>query len=104
MTQVMGVRAARWISSLVVCGLAGVALHMSGTTSARAAMAQDRTSEQDKPSLRQVTVGVPRSFPPYYLLDEYGNPSGFAVDAMNEVAKRAGLSVSYRVKKKTGAN
>lgn len=102
MTQVMGVRAARWISSLVVCGLAGVALHMSGTTSARAAMAQDRTSEQDKPSLRQVTVGVPRSFPPYYLLDEYGNPSGFAVDTMNEVAKRAGLLVTYRVKKNWG--
>ena len=104
MTQVMGVRAARWISSLVVCGLAGVALHMSGTTSARAAMAQDRTSEQDKPSLRQVTVGVPRSFPPYYLLDEYGNPSGFAVDAMNEVAKRAGFEVTYRVAENGGAN
>ena len=104
MTQVMGVRAARWISSLVVCGLAGGALHMSGTTSARAAMAQDRTSEQDKPSLRQVTVGVPRSFPPYYLLDEYGNPSGFAVDAMNEVAKRAGFEVTYRVAENGGAN
>jgi len=102
MTQVMGVRAARWISSLVVCGLVSVALHMSGTTSARAAMAQDRTSEQDKPSLRQVTVGVPQSFPPYYLLDEYGNPSGFAVDTMNEVAKRAGLLVTYRVKKNWG--
>ncbi len=104
MTQVLGVRAARWISSLVVCGLAGVALHMSGTTSARAAMAQDRTSEQDKPALRQVTVGVPRSFPPYYLLDEYGNPSGFAVDAMNEVAKRAGFEVTYRVAENGGAN
>ncbi|MEE9294645.1 MAG: transporter substrate-binding domain-containing protein, partial [Phycisphaerae bacterium] len=95
---------ARWISSLVVCGLAGVALHMSGTTSSRAAMAQDRTSEQDKPALRQVTVGVPRSFPPYYLLDEYGNPSGFAVDAMNEVAKRAGFEVTYRVAENGGAN
>jgi PAS domain-containing protein/ABC-type amino acid transport substrate-binding protein len=102
MTQVLGVRAARWIPSLVVCGLAGVAVHIFGMTLAPAALAQDRTSEQDKPSLRQVTVGVPRSFPPYYLLDEYGNPSGFAVDVMEEVAKRAGLLVTYRVKKNWG--
>ena len=53
---------------------------------------------QDKPALREVTVGVPKSFPPYYLLDEDGNPSGFAVDDMNEVAKQAGFKVTYRAK------
>ena len=51
---------------------------------------------------RPVTVGVPKSFPPYYQLDEDGNPSGFAVAVMNEVAKRAGLKVTYRVKEKWG--
>ena len=48
---------------------------------------------------RQVTVGVPEAFPPYYLLNEDGDPTGFAVDVMNEVAKRAGLEVTYRVAK-----
>ena len=53
---------------------------------------------QDRATLCEVTVGVPKSFPPYYLLDEDGNPSGFAVDAMNAVAKRAGYKVTYRAK------
>ena len=44
----------------------------------------------DTENPRQVTVGVPKAFPPYYQLDEDGNPSGFAVAVMNEVAKRAG--------------
>jgi hemerythrin-like metal-binding protein/PAS domain S-box-containing protein len=54
--------------------------------------------------LRNVIVGIPQSFPPYYLLDQDGKPSGFAVDAMNEVAKRAGFKVTYRVAKNGGAN
>ncbi len=50
------------------------------------------------PPKGQVNVGFLKSFPPYYLLDENGNPSGFAADVMNAVAKRAGLTVKYRVK------
>ena len=64
------------------------------------ASADDSSSQAS----RNVTVGVPQSFPPYYLLDENGNPSGFAVDTMNEVAKRAGFKVTYRVAKNGDAN
>ncbi len=53
---------------------------------------------------RQVTVGVPQSLPPYYPWDEDGDPSGFAVDAMNEVAKRAGFKVTCRVAENSAAN
>ena len=61
-------------------------------------------SADDGPSQaqRKVIVGVPESFPPYYQLDKDGNPFGFAIAVMNEVAKRAGLSVTYRVKKNWG--
>ena len=50
----------------------------------------------------EVNVGFLESFPPYYLLDKNGNPSGFAADVMNTVAKRAGLTVKYRVKENWG--
>ena len=44
-----------------------------------------------------VTVGVPRDFYPEYAIDAEDRPEGFGVDVMNAVAKRAGLSVTYRV-------
>jgi ABC-type amino acid transport substrate-binding protein len=56
------------------------------------------------PEPRAVTVGIPQSFPPYYGLDEDGNPVGFAVDLMDEVAERAGFEVSYSVVKTGGDN
>jgi PAS domain S-box-containing protein len=40
-----------------------------------------------------VTVGVLRDWPPEYSLDSQGRPQGFAIDVMNEVARRAGLTV-----------
>ena len=50
----------------------------------------------------QVNVGFLKSFPPYYQLDKNGNPSGFAADVMNEVAKRSGLTVNYVIKESWG--
>ena len=44
-----------------------------------------------------VIVGVPRDFYPEYAIDAEDRPEGFGVDVMNAVAKRAGLSVTYRV-------
>ena len=57
-------------------------------------------SASDGPSLPKghINVGFLKSFPPYYQLDKNGNPSGFAADVMNEVAKRSGLTVNYVVK------
>jgi len=43
-----------------------------------------------------VRVVIPRDFPPTYFQDsKTGKPSGFAVDIMNEVARKAGLKVEY---------
>ncbi len=49
------------------------------------------------PEPRAVTVGILNSFPPYYELDENGRPGGFAVEVMNEVAERAGITVKYAI-------
>ncbi|MEE9250868.1 MAG: PAS domain S-box protein, partial [Alphaproteobacteria bacterium] len=96
MTQVLGVRAARWIPSLVVCGLAGVAVHIFGMTLAPAALAQDRGT--NAPALREVVATVPRSWPPQYSVDENGKPVGFAIDVMEEIAALASLRVIYHIK------
>ncbi|MDA1100958.1 MAG: PAS domain S-box protein [Proteobacteria bacterium] len=46
---------------------------------------------------RTVIAAVPRSWPPQYSTDEDGNPAGFAIDVMNEIAERAGIKVTYKV-------
>ena len=51
---------------------------------------------QDNKKIPEEIVAVhPVHFPPYYVTDEYGKPSGFAIDVMNQVAKRARLKVRY---------
>ncbi len=55
--------------------------------SARAALAAPDT----------VVAAVPRQFPPQYVTAPDGSAGGFAVEVMDLVAARAGLSVSYRV-------
>ena len=45
----------------------------------------------------EVVAAVARDFYPEYVVDADGRPGGFGIDLMNEVAKRAGLSVTYRV-------
>ena len=45
----------------------------------------------------KVVAAVARDFYPEYVVDADGHPGGFAIDMMNAVAKRAGLSVTYRV-------
>jgi|GEM_PF-1317248 len=78
------------------------ALQALWAMTAPAASAQDAPS-QDKPSVasfqakRDVIAVVPRSWPPQYDIDDKGNPIGFAIDVMNEVAARARLTVTYRV-------
>jgi PAS domain S-box-containing protein len=47
---------------------------------------------------QEIRAGVLRNFPPHYSRDEEtGQPAGFAIDVMNEVAKNAGLRVRYVV-------
>src|SRR4030067_496405 len=46
----------------------------------------------------EVIAGVHNNFPPQYSIDEQtGKPIGFAIDAMDEIARRAGLHVRYVV-------
>ena len=45
----------------------------------------------------EVVAAVAHDFYPEYMVDADGHPGGFAIDLMNAVAKRAGLSVTYRV-------
>ncbi len=44
-----------------------------------------------------VRVGVPADWPPQYSVGDLGHPKGFAIDVMEAVARRAGLTVTYRV-------
>ncbi len=48
--------------------------------------------------LSKIVAAIPRSFPPQYLIDETGQPAGFAIDVMDAVAKQAGIQVSYDIK------
>ena len=47
----------------------------------------------------EVVGAVARDFYPEYVVDADGRPGGFGIDLMNEVAKRAGSSVTYRCSK-----
>jgi len=35
----------------------------------------------------------PKDFPPYYITDENGQPAGFAIEVLDAVAKRSGLTI-----------
>jgi PAS domain S-box-containing protein len=43
-----------------------------------------------------ITVGVLPDWPPYYIKGANGEPTGFAIDAFEAVAARAGLTPRYR--------
>ena len=47
--------------------------------------------------MQEVVAAVARDFYPEYVIDANGHPGGSSTDLMNAVAKRAGLSVTYRV-------
>jgi PAS domain S-box-containing protein len=49
-------------------------------------------------SPNEIYAGVHRDFPPQYAIDEKtGKPAGFAIETMNEIARRAGLKINYIV-------
>ncbi len=54
------------------------------------------TVENDaRPGPRKIIAAIPVDFPPTYFLDKSGKPAGYAVDVMNELARRTGLTVEY---------
>ena len=54
------------------------------------------TKDKDKEELIEVVASFPKNFPPQYFLDEHGEPSGFAIDVMNQIAGLANIKVVYR--------
>ncbi len=60
-------------------------------------IAQIQPGETANEPHRKVVAAVPRSWPPQYSLVENGKPIGFAIDVMDEIAARAGLTVEYVV-------
>ena len=85
-SSAFGMLAARWDKSLLSCFHLLFALFV---------LASPTNGASEEP--REVIAGIPRSWPPQYSLDENGNPTGFAIDIMNEIAARAGVSVTYQV-------
>jgi len=78
----------RWLSR-PAWGLVAVALLCaSGVGPARA----ERTGGAGP----AIVAAVPSGFPPYYMLDAAGRPTGFAIDVMDRVAASAGLTVVYQ--------
>lgn len=59
------------------------------------ATAQTKQPEGDT----TITASMPESWPPHYIALPGEEPTGFAVEILNAVAKRAGYQVSYRVTK-----
>ncbi|MBK8907016.1 MAG: PAS domain S-box protein [Rhodospirillales bacterium] len=62
-------------------------LLIAGASGGRAAQAETE----------EVVAAVARDFYPEYATEADGRPGGFAIDMMNAVAKRAGLSITFRV-------
>ncbi len=58
----------------------------------------DLPAQESPRSPLVLRAAVPPDFPPYYLIDEAGQPTGFAIEVMNLVADRAGFDISYVVK------
>jgi diguanylate cyclase (GGDEF)-like protein len=58
----------------------------------------DYVSAQDIFTADELIIAVPERYPPYYSLDDAGRPVGFAIDAFEAVASRAGLRFKYDVK------
>lgn len=61
------------------------------------ARAQEAGQREGAAARRTLVAVVPASWKPQYDLDEQGRPIGFAIDVMNEIAARAGVTVTYRV-------
>ena len=45
--------------------------------------------------LPDITVAIPRHFPPYYMIAKNGDSEGFAIDVMECLAEISGLKITY---------
>ncbi len=82
-----------WVARTILASTVALCAYAVG----HATLAQPGAANIADPTPREVIAGVPRSWPPQYGVDENGDPIGFAIDIMEEIAARAGLRVGYRV-------
>ncbi len=82
-----------WVARTILASTVALCTYVVG----HAAFAQPGAANMADPTPREVIAGVPRSWPPQYGVDENGDPVGFAIGVMEEIAARAGLRVGYRV-------
>ena len=72
-----------WLSLLLLLGAVWPAAAKAQTTG---------------PAPRQnVRAAVLREFPPQYSLDSQGHPTGFAIEVLDAIAPKAGLSIEYQL-------
>ncbi|MEE8350805.1 MAG: bacteriohemerythrin [Rhodospirillales bacterium] len=53
-------------------------------------------AQTDEGSAKEIIAVFPENFPPYYLIDDAGQPTGFAIETLNEVARLANINITYR--------
>jgi polar amino acid transport system substrate-binding protein len=73
--------------------IAGIALSLS-TSACGSAESSDAPYKLVQGDV--ITAATQSEQPPFAMTDEAGNPTGFAVDLMNEAAKRLGVTVRYK--------
>ena len=57
-----------------------------------------QSTDAEKTSARQlITAAVVKNFPPHYSLSESNEPQGFAIDILEEIARSAGMEITYIV-------
>ena len=55
------------------------------------------TVQAETSSKRTITAAVLADFPPLYSLDENGQPVGFAIDILEDISRKAELTVNYLI-------
>ena len=59
-------------------------------------LASAETATASEPPRRELTAVVLKDFPPLYQTDTNGNPVGFAIDFLEQVADRSGIRIRYK--------
>jgi PAS domain S-box-containing protein len=62
------------------------------------ATAVEPTEKGAPPSDHELIAVIPRDSPPDYQLKADGSPDGFAIEVMEQIARRAGIKVRYQIK------
>jgi len=80
------------LAAVMVLGLAAC-----GASEEPAEEAVESTeAEAEEVEIGKVIIGTDGTYPPFNYMDENGELTGFEIEMVNEIAKRAGLEVEYQ--------